>query len=71
MASGEDGLAALRRTVVLGVLGLLVFVVVADVLDGILGANSFQVDLGFYTMVAGIILGLFGATAIAAVRNRE
>jgi hypothetical protein len=65
----NDNLAGLRRVTVLVILGLLVFVVGADVLDGVVGANTFQVDVGFYTMIGGVLLGVLAAEAIAAVRK--
>jgi hypothetical protein len=64
-----DNLAGLRRVTVLVILGLLIFVVGADVLDAVVGTNQFQVDVGFYTMIGGVLLGVLAAEAIAAVRK--
>ena len=69
--AGNDGLAGLRRIAVLVVLGLLGIVVVADVLDGVLGRNEFQVDLGVYTVIGGIVLGVLGAEAVTLARRKD
>jgi hypothetical protein len=65
----NDSLAGLRRIAVLVVLALLVLVVGADVLDGIFGHDTFHVDVGLYTLIGGIVLGVLGAEAVSGVRK--
>ena len=66
----DDGIATLRRWTVAVVLGLLVLVVLVDVLDALFGEGTFQVDAGFYGLVGGVIVGLFGAGVVEVLRHR-
>jgi uncharacterized membrane protein len=66
-----NGLSSLRRIAVLVVLGLLIVVVIADVFDGLVGTDTFRVDVGLYTLIGGIVLGVLGAEAVTISRKRN
>ena len=64
-----DGMATLRRWVVIVLLGLLVFVTIAEVIDGFAFDDRFHTDPAFYTLVGGMIAGLFAAEAVNLYRR--
>ena len=69
--NGEGGFAQLRRWTVAVLLGLLIFLTVTEVVDGMLFGDRFHTDPAFYTLVGGVIAGLFVAEGVAVFRRRE
>jgi uncharacterized membrane protein len=52
------------------ILGLLVFVTVIDVLDGLFFGDSYHVDASFYTLLAGLTVTFLGGEAIGILAGR-
>lgn len=65
MAAQDDGLGLLRRWTVLVLLALLVFTTVAEFIDTVMFDGTFQTDPAFYTLVGGMVAGLFAAEILA------
>ena len=61
---GGDGFAQLRRWTVIVLLGLLIFVTVVEVIDGLFFADKFHTDSAFYVLVGGMVSGLFVAEGV-------
>lgn len=69
--NGEDGLTILRRWTVLVLLTLLIFVTVAELIDAWFFADQFHTDPAFYTLVGGMVAGLFVAEGMALFRRHR
>ena len=67
---GSNDILGLWKLVVYVFLALLVVVTVASMLDQVFDDHQFQVDAGFYTLVGGMIAGLFSAQVIASLIDR-
>jgi uncharacterized membrane protein YdcZ (DUF606 family) len=63
---GGDGFAQLRRWTVIVLLGLLVVVIVVGIVD-----RTYKTDPAFYTLVGGMIAGLFVAEGVALFRRKD
>lgn len=72
MTSGRrNGSFTRVRIIGIGVvLGLLVFVTVIDVLDGLFFSDSYHVDASFYTLLAGLVVAFLGGEAISILGGR-
>lgn len=55
---------------VMVVLGLLVFVTVVDVVDGLFFGDTYHVDASFYTLLAGLVVTFLGGEAIGILAGR-
>jgi len=66
----QADLLGLWRIVVYVFLALLVVVTVVSMLDQVFDGGTFNVDAGFYTLVGGMIAGLFSAQVIASLIER-
>jgi uncharacterized membrane protein len=66
-----NGLGLLRRWTVAVLLALLAFVTVAEVIDSLFFAGTFNTDPAFYGLVGGMVTGLFAVEAITAFRSKE
>jgi uncharacterized membrane protein len=62
--------ASLRRWTVVVVLALFVIGFLVEVVDSMSGLNRFQLDVGFYGLVAGLIAAVFG-TALYSSRHKD
>ena len=65
----DEGLGLLRRWTVLVLLTLLVFVTVGEFIDAVAFGDRFQTDPAFYTLVGGMVTGLFAAEVLAIMRR--
>ena len=63
---GGDGFAQLRRWTVIVLLVLQIVVIVAGIAD-----RSYHPDPAFYTLVGGMIAGLFVAEGVAVFKRRK
>lgn len=63
---GGDGVAQLRRWTVFVLLALLIVVIVAGIVD-----RTYHADAAFYTLVGGMIAGLFVAEGVAIFRRNK
>jgi uncharacterized membrane protein len=52
------------------VLSLFVLGFLTEIADSMLGLNRFQLDVGFYGLVTGLIVAVFG-TAIYTSRHKD
>ena len=69
MGSEGDGLGLLRRWTVLVLLTLLVFVTIGEFIDAIFFGDRFKTDPAFYTLVGGMVAGLFTAEVIGIFKK--
>lgn len=67
---GIDPLAQLRRWTVIVLLALLSFLTVVEVVDALFFGDRFHTDPAFYTLVGGMIAGLFVAEGVSIFRRR-
>jgi len=69
---GKSDLDELRRLTVRVVLGLLIFVVVGNYIDDVALGNRYTADPGLFTLMGGIIAGLFVTEAIVnRIRGKD
>jgi uncharacterized membrane protein len=71
LAHEDDGTATLRRWIVAVVLGLLVVGFLVEIIDAWFFGDRFHMDAGFYGLVGGVIVGVFGAKAVSVIRHRD
>ncbi len=70
--SRRNGSFTRVRVIGIGVvLGLLVFVTVVDVIDGLFLGDSYHVDASFYTLLAGLVVAFLGGEAISILGGRS
>jgi hypothetical protein len=67
----RSNIATLRRWVVGVFLALLIFVTVAKFVDDEFFGAHFVVDSSFYTLLGGMIAGLFSSEIVAALLSRR
>lgn len=72
LTDGANG--SFRRVRIAGVaiiLGLVVFVTVADTIDGLFLGDHYHVDATFYTFLAGLMVTLLGGEAIGFLASKD
>lgn len=67
----DDGLGTLRRWVVVVLLTLISFTTIIEVVDSVFGTSNFNTDPALYTLLGGVITGLFAAEVLAIYRKRH
>lgn len=68
----RNGSFTRARLVGIGViLGLLVFVTVIDVIDGLFFGDRYHIDLSFYTLIGGLTITFLGGEAIGILAGRN
>lgn len=70
MAGRNGSFTRVRVAGVAVILGLLVFVTVIDVIDGLFFGDSYHVDASFYTLLAGLVVTFLGGEAIGLLAGR-
>lgn len=67
----EPDLSSLRRWTVLVLLALLAFTTVSEVADSLFFGGHYNTDPAFYTLVGGMVTGLFAAEVIGGFFKRH